>query len=77
MRQEGRYRVVSSHRSSGIPSGGLESEDAPGSPEATAEDAGFQLLDLVREEEDPEAANATISRKVSTRPQSRTGLLHS
>ncbi|XP_020949821.1 probable RNA polymerase II nuclear localization protein SLC7A6OS [Sus scrofa] len=65
MRQEGRYRVVSSHRSSGIPSGGLESEDAPGSPEATAEDAGFQLLDLVREEEDPEAANATISRKTS------------
>uniref|UniRef100_A0A8C4MPQ7 Probable RNA polymerase II nuclear localization protein SLC7A6OS n=1 Tax=Equus asinus asinus TaxID=83772 RepID=A0A8C4MPQ7_EQUAS len=57
IRREGRYRVVSSRRSSGIPSGGLESEDAPGNPEA-AEDAGFQLLDLVHEEGDLEAAAA-------------------
>ncbi|XP_010960821.1 putative RNA polymerase II nuclear localization protein SLC7A6OS [Camelus bactrianus] len=55
--QEGRYRVVSSRRSSGIPSGGLESEDAPRNPEA-AVDAGFQLLDLVHEEGDPEPAAA-------------------
>ncbi|XP_057567072.1 probable RNA polymerase II nuclear localization protein SLC7A6OS isoform X2 [Hippopotamus amphibius kiboko] len=64
IRQEGRYRVVSSRRSSGILSGGLESEDAPGSPE-TAEDAGFQLLDLVHEEGDPEAAAAAISCETS------------
>nr|XP_058900893.1 probable RNA polymerase II nuclear localization protein SLC7A6OS isoform X1 [Kogia breviceps] len=62
IRQNGRYRVVSSRRSSGIPSDGLGSEDAPGSPEA-AEDAGFQLLDLVHEEGDPEAT--AISCKTS------------
>lgn len=64
IRQEGRYRVVSSRRSSGIPSGGLESEDTPGNPEA-ADDVGFQLFDLVHEE-DPEAAAAS-SCDVSTR----------
>ncbi|XP_023980930.1 probable RNA polymerase II nuclear localization protein SLC7A6OS [Physeter macrocephalus] len=72
IRQNGRYRVVSSRRSSGIPLGGLGSEDAPGSPEA-AEDSGFQLLDLVHEEGDPEAA--AISCKVSTRRESSSGLL--
>ena len=72
IQQNGRYRVVSSRRSSGIPSGGLGSEDAPGSPEA-AEDAGFQLLDLVHEEGDPEVA--AISCKVSTRRESSSGLL--
>lgn len=56
IRQEGRYRVVSSRRSSGIPLAGLESEDTPGNPEA-ADDVGFQLFDLVHEE-DPEAAAA-------------------
>ncbi|MBZ3878028.1 putative RNA polymerase II nuclear localization protein SLC7A6OS [Sciurus carolinensis] len=55
VRKEGRYRVVSSHRSSGT-SGSPRSEYAPGTPEA-AGDADFQLLDLVHEEEDPEAAN--------------------
>ncbi|XP_036044652.1 probable RNA polymerase II nuclear localization protein SLC7A6OS [Onychomys torridus] len=51
VRKEGRYKVVSSHRSSGI-SGSLE-------PQCVSEavgDAGFQLLDLVHEEGDPEAA---------------------
>ncbi|KAH0513301.1 probable RNA polymerase II nuclear localization protein SLC7A6OS isoform X2 [Microtus ochrogaster] len=51
VRKEGRYRVVSNHRSSGT-SSGLESQcvsEADG-------DAGFQLLDLVHEEGDPEAA---------------------
>lgn len=64
IRQEGRYRVISSRRSSGIPSGDLESVDVPGNSEA-AKDAGFQLLDLVHEEGDPEAA-AAGSCKVST-----------
>ncbi|KAM4833418.1 putative RNA polymerase II nuclear localization protein SLC7A6OS isoform 2-T2 [Thomomys bottae] len=48
--KEGRYRVVSSRRASGT-SGSLEAECAP---EAT-EDAGFELLDLIHEEKDPEA----------------------
>ncbi|XP_016056260.1 PREDICTED: probable RNA polymerase II nuclear localization protein SLC7A6OS [Miniopterus natalensis] len=64
VQQEGRYRVVSSRRSSGIPSDGLESEDVQGNPEAE-DDAGFQLLDLVHEEGDPEAAAAASSCKVS------------
>lgn len=64
IRQEGRYRVISSRRSFGIPSGDLESVDALGNCEA-AKDAGFQLLDLVHEEGDPEAA-AAGSCKVST-----------
>uniref|UniRef100_A0A452UY36 Probable RNA polymerase II nuclear localization protein SLC7A6OS n=1 Tax=Ursus maritimus TaxID=29073 RepID=A0A452UY36_URSMA len=64
IRQEGRYRVISSRRSSGIPSSGLESEDAPGNPEAI-EDAGFQLLDLVHEEGDPEAVATAGSPKTS------------
>lgn len=72
IRREGRYRVVSSRRSSGIPLGGLESEDAPGNPEA-AEDAGFQLLDLVHEEGDLEAA-AADSCKVSTHAEANAGL---
>ncbi|CAI9161912.1 unnamed protein product [Rangifer tarandus platyrhynchus] len=63
IRQEGRYRVVSSRRSSGIPSDSLESEDASGTPEA-ADDASFQLLDLVHEE-DAEVAAAAISCKRS------------
>ncbi|XP_037371868.1 probable RNA polymerase II nuclear localization protein SLC7A6OS [Talpa occidentalis] len=63
IRQEGRYRVVSSRRSLGIPSSGLASEGAPGSPDAT-EDAGFQLFDLVHEERDSEAASG-ISHKTS------------
>ncbi|KAM9607704.1 putative RNA polymerase II nuclear localization protein SLC7A6OS [Trichechus inunguis] len=57
IRQEGRYRVVSSHRSSGTPLGCPESEDAPENPEG-ASDAGFQLFDLVHEEGDPEATAA-------------------
>ncbi|XP_078295044.1 putative RNA polymerase II nuclear localization protein SLC7A6OS [Panthera onca] len=69
IRQEGRYRVISSRRSSGIPSGSLESEDVPGNPEAT-EDGSFQLFDLVHEEGDPEttaaaAAAAAVSSKIS------------
>ncbi|XP_004690499.1 PREDICTED: probable RNA polymerase II nuclear localization protein SLC7A6OS [Condylura cristata] len=56
-RQEGRYRVVSSRRSLGIPSNGPVSEGAPENPGAT-EDAGFQLFDLVHEEGDTEAASA-------------------
>ncbi|KAM5133794.1 putative RNA polymerase II nuclear localization protein SLC7A6OS [Callospermophilus lateralis] len=62
VRKEGRYRVVSSRRSSGT-SGSLESEYAPGTPKA-AGDADFQLLDLVHEEEDPEA-DTTASFKTS------------
>ncbi|XP_008565350.1 PREDICTED: probable RNA polymerase II nuclear localization protein SLC7A6OS [Galeopterus variegatus] len=57
IRQEGRYRVISSRRSLGITSGGLESEYTLGSPEA-ARDTGFQLFDLVHEEGDSEAAAA-------------------
>uniref|UniRef100_A0A8C6CRQ7 Probable RNA polymerase II nuclear localization protein SLC7A6OS n=1 Tax=Moschus moschiferus TaxID=68415 RepID=A0A8C6CRQ7_MOSMO len=64
IRQEGRYRVVSSRRSSGIPSDTLESQDALGTPKA-ADDASFQLLDLVHEEEDAEVAAAAISCKKS------------
>ncbi|XP_036130421.1 probable RNA polymerase II nuclear localization protein SLC7A6OS isoform X2 [Molossus molossus] len=65
IRQEGRYRVVSSLRSSsGITSDGLESEDVRGNPEAN-DDAGFQLLDLVHEGGDPEVAAAAGSCKVS------------
>uniref|UniRef100_A0A673UGD2 Probable RNA polymerase II nuclear localization protein SLC7A6OS n=2 Tax=Suricata suricatta TaxID=37032 RepID=A0A673UGD2_SURSU len=66
-RQEGRYRVISSRRSSGIPSGSPESEDALGNPKAT-EDASFQLFDLVHEEGDAEtaaAAAAAVSSKTS------------
>lgn len=55
IRQEGRYRVVSSRRASGISSGGLESEDTPGNPEA-ADDVGFQLFDLVHEDVSEAAA---------------------
>ncbi|EHB17052.1 Protein SLC7A6OS [Heterocephalus glaber] len=62
VRKEGRYRVVSSRRASGT-SGSLESEYAPGTSEA-AGDSGFQLLDLVHEEGDPEAAS-TDSNKTS------------
>lgn len=65
--------MISSRRSSGIPSSGLESEDAPGNPEA-AEDAGFQLLDLVHEEGDPEALATAGSPKVSTHPEESAGL---
>ncbi|KAM5208166.1 putative RNA polymerase II nuclear localization protein SLC7A6OS [Hipposideros larvatus] len=61
IRQEGRYRVVSSRRSSGIPSGGLESDDAQGNSEAD-NDADFQLFDLVHEEGDPESAAAGSSK---------------
>lgn len=64
IRQEGRYRVVSSRRASGISSGGLESEDTPGNPEA-ADDVGFQLFDLVHE--DVSEAAAAGSCDVSTR----------
>lgn len=75
IQQEGRYRVVSSRRSSGIPLDALESEDVLGNPEADG-DAGFQLLDLVHEEGDPEAAGAAAdSYKVSTPPRRRAGLL--
>ncbi|XP_029419837.1 probable RNA polymerase II nuclear localization protein SLC7A6OS [Nannospalax galili] len=54
VRKEGRYRIVSSHRSSGTP-GSLESEGEPGNAEVVG-DTGFQLLDLIHEEGDPEAA---------------------
>ncbi|KAM6225365.1 putative RNA polymerase II nuclear localization protein SLC7A6OS [Rhynchocyon petersi] len=47
-RQEGRYRVVSSRRSSGTP---LASKDV----QEAASSAGFQLFDLVHEEGDPDA----------------------
>ncbi|XP_007938482.1 probable RNA polymerase II nuclear localization protein SLC7A6OS [Orycteropus afer afer] len=56
-RQEARYRVVFTRRSSGTPLGCPESEDTPEKPE-TASDAGFQLFDLVREEGDSEAIAA-------------------
>nr|KAF6286407.1 solute carrier family 7 member 6 opposite strand [Myotis myotis] len=59
IQQEGRYRVVSSRRPSDLLLDDLESEDARENPEAGG-DAGFQLLDLVHEEGDPEAA-ATAS----------------
>lgn len=59
VRKEGRYRVVSSHRSSGT-SNSLE----PQCGSEAVGDAGFQLLDLVHEEENPEAA-ATDCRKTS------------
>ncbi|XP_062033167.1 probable RNA polymerase II nuclear localization protein SLC7A6OS [Lepus europaeus] len=57
VRQEGRYRVVSSHRSSGTTKSGPESECAAGTPEA-AGDVGFQLFDLVHEDAEPKAAVA-------------------
>lgn len=60
VRKEGRYRVVSSHRSSGT-SDSLE----PQCVSEAGRDADFQVLDLVHEEENPEAA-ATDCRKVST-----------
>lgn len=63
--------MISSRRSSGIPSGGLESEDAPVNAE-TSEDAGFQLVDLVHEEGDPEAVATSASPKVSIPPQRTT-----
>ncbi|XP_016041313.1 probable RNA polymerase II nuclear localization protein SLC7A6OS [Erinaceus europaeus] len=54
-RQKSRYRVVSSHRPLGATAAGdLEPEAAPGDP-GTAADNAFQLFELVREEEDPEA----------------------
>uniref|UniRef100_G1Q9N0 Probable RNA polymerase II nuclear localization protein SLC7A6OS n=1 Tax=Myotis lucifugus TaxID=59463 RepID=G1Q9N0_MYOLU len=59
IQQEGRYRVVSSHRPSGLLSDDLESEDARKNPEADS-DAGFQLLDLVHKG-DPEAAAAAAA----------------
>ncbi|XP_055001409.1 probable RNA polymerase II nuclear localization protein SLC7A6OS [Sorex araneus] len=59
-RQEGRYRVVASRRSLGTLSPGLEPTDGPGDAEA-AEDAGFQLFDLIHEEGEPEAAGAVAS----------------
>lgn len=69
--------MISSRRSSGIPSGSLESEDVPGNPEAT-EDGSFQLFDLVHEEGDPEtaaaAAPAAVSSKVSSRREQSAGL---
>ncbi|XP_008065516.1 probable RNA polymerase II nuclear localization protein SLC7A6OS [Carlito syrichta] len=60
-RQEGRYRVISSRRSLGTTACGLESKYALGNPEA-AGDSGFQLFDLVHEEEEPEAATADSSK---------------
>ncbi|XP_053461299.1 probable RNA polymerase II nuclear localization protein SLC7A6OS [Nycticebus coucang] len=57
IQREGRYRVVSSHRSFGTTSSCLESEYASGNPEGTG-DSGFQLFDLVHEEGEPEAAAA-------------------
>lgn len=60
VRKEGRYRIVSSHRSSGTSS----SLEPPCVSEADG-DAGFQLLDLVHEEGDPEAATTDCC-KVST-----------
>ncbi|XP_012516057.1 PREDICTED: probable RNA polymerase II nuclear localization protein SLC7A6OS isoform X2 [Propithecus coquereli] len=57
IRQEGRYRVVSSRRSLGSTSSCLESECTSGNPEA-AGDSGFQLFDLVHEEGEPETAAA-------------------
>lgn len=52
----------------------MESEDASGTPKA-ADDASFQLLDLVHEEDAEVAAAAAISCKVSTAPESSSGLL--
>ncbi|KAM6176271.1 putative RNA polymerase II nuclear localization protein SLC7A6OS [Erethizon dorsatum] len=60
IRKESRYRVVSGRRASGT-SGSLESEYEPGTSEA-AGDSGFQLLDLVHEEGDPEAASTDSSK---------------
>ncbi|XP_035138216.2 putative RNA polymerase II nuclear localization protein SLC7A6OS [Callithrix jacchus] len=57
IRQEGRYQVVSSRRSSRTTSSGQESEYTSGNPEVSG-DSGFQLLDLVHEEGEPEAAAA-------------------
>ncbi|XP_029426418.1 probable RNA polymerase II nuclear localization protein SLC7A6OS [Nannospalax galili] len=54
VRKEGRYRIVSRHRFSGT-LGSLESEGDLGNPEAVG-DTGFQLLDLIHEEGNPEAA---------------------
>ncbi|KAL1785074.1 putative RNA polymerase II nuclear localization protein SLC7A6OS [Sigmodon hispidus] len=59
VRKEGRYRVVSSHRPSGI-SSSLEPQCAS----EAVRDADFQLLDLIHEERDPEAA-ATDCGKIS------------
>ena len=64
--------MVSSRRPSNIPSDGLESEDLRRNLEAD-DSAGFQLLDLIHEEGDPETA-AAVSCKVST-PSKRAGLL--
>lgn len=49
--------MLSSRRSLGTTSSGQESEYTPGNPEA-AGNSGFQLLDLVHEEGEPEAASA-------------------
>ncbi|XP_004625894.1 probable RNA polymerase II nuclear localization protein SLC7A6OS [Octodon degus] len=60
IRKEGRYRVVSGRRASGT-AGSLESEYTPGTSEAVG-DSGFQLVDLVHEEGDPEAATIDSSK---------------
>ncbi|KAK2085321.1 solute carrier 7, member 6 opposite strand [Saguinus oedipus] len=73
IRQEGRYRVVSSRRTSGTTSSGQESEYTTENPEVS-EDSGFQLLDLVHEEGEPEAV-AAASCKVSTPLKVAAGIL--
>ncbi|XP_036202465.1 probable RNA polymerase II nuclear localization protein SLC7A6OS isoform X2 [Myotis myotis] len=65
IQQEGRYRVVSSRRPSDLLLDDLESEDARENPEAGG-DAGFQLLDLVHEEGDPEAAATATAAAAAT-----------
>ncbi|XP_006878727.1 PREDICTED: probable RNA polymerase II nuclear localization protein SLC7A6OS [Elephantulus edwardii] len=57
IQREGRYRVVSSRRSSETPLDCLESKDRTEAVEATSS-TGFQLFDLVHEEGDPEATGA-------------------
>lgn len=57
--------MVSSHRPLGATAAGdLEPEAAPGGP-ATAADNAFQLFELVREEEDPEADKVGTHRGTS------------
>ncbi|XP_005403640.1 PREDICTED: probable RNA polymerase II nuclear localization protein SLC7A6OS [Chinchilla lanigera] len=58
IRKEGRYRVVSGRRAAGT---SRSLEYAPGTSEAPG-DSGFQLLDLVHEEGDPEAASTDSSK---------------
>lgn len=58
MRLEGRYRVVSSHRSLGTCSARPEPpRDGRGEPQAAPEDPGFQLFDLVHVEGDAKETN--------------------